>query len=71
MAPRVLNNDFEPGFFIKHFTKDMRIAKSVMEEKGTSLKMLECVYQMYETLEETGFAEMGTQALIKYYHEEN
>ncbi len=71
MAPRVLNNDFEPGFFIKHFTKDMRIAKSVMEEKGTPLKMLECVYQMYETLEETGFAEMGTQALIKYYHEEN
>lgn len=67
MAPRVLDGDLDPGFFIKHFTKDMRITKEVMEEHNVTLQMLESVYKMYETLENDGFGEYGTQALIKYY----
>lgn len=67
MAPRVLDNDLDPGFFIKHFTKDMRITKEVMEEHNVTLQMLESVYRMYETLENNGLGEYGTQALIKYY----
>lgn len=67
MAPRVLDNDLDPGFFIKHFTKDMRITKEVMEEHNVTLQMLESVYKMYETLENNGLGEYGTQALIKYY----
>ncbi|NBK98565.1 MAG: NAD(P)-dependent oxidoreductase [Erysipelotrichia bacterium] len=70
MAPRVLANDFDPGFFIKHFTKDMRIAKEVMKQHNINLAMLDSVYQMYEQLENNGFKEYGTQALIKYYDEQ-
>ena len=67
MAPRVLSNDFDPGFFIKHFTKDMRIAKREIEKTGIHLNMLDSVYKMYEYLEHNGLGEYGTQALIKYY----
>lgn len=67
MAPRVLKNDFDPGFFIKHFTKDMRIAKEVMKQHHVTLEMLESVYHMYESLEENGKGELGTQSLIQYY----
>lgn len=67
MAPRVLNNDLDPGFFIKHFTKDMRITKEVMKQHHVTLEMLNSVYQMYEQLEKEGLGELGTQALIKYY----
>ena len=67
MAPRVLNNDLDPGFFIKHFTKDMRIVKEVMNTKNIDLKMLNSVYDMYDNLENNGFENYGTQALIKYY----
>lgn len=67
MAPRVLENDFAPGFFIKHFTKDMRIAKEVMAKHNITLDMLESVYHMYDELEKQGYENFGTQALIKYY----
>lgn len=67
MAQRVLDNDFAPGFFIKHFTKDMRIAKEVMSKHNITLDMLESVYKMYDELEKQGYENLGTQALIKYY----
>ncbi len=67
MAPRVLAGDFDPGFFIKHFIKDMKIADSVMLDNDIHLKMLESVLQMYQDLANNGFADKGTQALIKYY----
>lgn len=69
-APRVLKNDLDPGFFIKHFTKDMRIAKQEMEKKHIHLNMLESVYQMYDYLEHHGFENYGTQALFKYYNQD-
>lgn len=47
-APRVLKNDFAPGFYIKHFIKDMHI---VQEEMGKQhLDMLDTVCHMYEEL---------------------
>lgn len=67
MAPRVLQEDFAPGFFIKHFVKDMKIAKEVMASHNINLEMLNSVLQMYEELEANGYADFGTQALIKYY----
>lgn len=67
MAPRVLNGDFDPGFFIKHFTKDMRIAKEVMKKHNITLEMLDSVYNMYADLEKKGYEDWGTQSLIKYY----
>lgn len=67
MAPRVLDNDMQPGFFIKHFIKDMHIALEVMKEHNIDLPMLQQVYDMYQTLKHEGYGELGTQALIKYY----
>lgn len=66
-APRVLQGDFEPGFFIKHFIKDMKIVQDVMAQKGEHLDMLDTICKEYEALAENGFQDAGTQALIKYY----
>lgn len=65
-APRVLNNDFEPGFYIKHFVKDMHIIQQEMKGKH-ELEMLHTVCSMYEKLEENGESDNGTQALLHYY----
>lgn len=67
MAPRMLKGDFDPGFFIKHYVKDMNIASEEAEEKDISLNVLESVLDMYKTLEKEGLGDLGTQALIKYY----
>lgn len=64
-AKRVLSEDFEPGFYIKHFIKDMHI---IQDEMGSQhLTMLDSVCQMYETLAKEGEENKGTQALIHYY----
>jgi 3-hydroxyisobutyrate dehydrogenase/2-hydroxy-3-oxopropionate reductase len=67
MAPRILNNDFDPGFFIKHYIKDMNIATSEAKDVFLNLDVLEDVLKMYKRLEEDGLGDLGTQALIKYY----
>lgn len=66
-APRVLNQDFAPGFYIKHFIKDMHIVQQEMEEQGVHLDMLEAVCNMYEALANAGEENNGTQALVHYY----
>ncbi|MGF7143844.1 3-hydroxyisobutyrate dehydrogenase/2-hydroxy-3-oxopropionate reductase [Anaerotaenia torta] len=68
-APKILKGDYAPGFFIKHFIKDMRIAASEAKARGLELPVLEEVLKMYGSLEERGAGDLGTQALIKYYEE--
>lgn len=67
VAPRILNNDYNPGFFIKHFIKDMSIASKEAKERGLELSILGQVLDMYKELEKDGRGDLGTQALIKYY----
>lgn len=67
MAPRVLKEDFAPGFFVKHFIKDMNIVKQEIESRGKSLYMLSKVLEMYGEMADKGFENDGTQALIKIY----
>ncbi len=67
MAPRVLKEDFAPGFFVKHFIKDMKIVVEEAEKRGDSLKMLSAVLSMYEEMAQKGLENDGTQALIKLY----
>ncbi|MGJ6912013.1 NAD(P)-dependent oxidoreductase [Listeria monocytogenes] len=67
LIPRVLKDDFSPGFFIKHFIKDMGIAISEAKQMGIELPGLTLAEKMYQTLAEQGLSEEGTQALIKYY----
>ena len=67
MAPRVLKGDLAPGFFIKHFIKDMKIIRAEMAERGVDLAMLNTVLDLYESMAAKGLENDGTQALIKLY----
>ena len=66
-APKILEGDFAPGFFIKHFIKDMRLAAEGAADAGLELGVLDYVLSMYEDMETSGHGDEGTQALIKYY----
>ena len=70
MAPRMIKGDFDPGFYIKHFIKDMKIAKEEAEDENIDLKVLDTVLKMYETLEENNMGDLGTQGLLKYYEKQ-
>ncbi len=67
MAPRVLKGDLAPGFFVKHFIKDMKIVQQESRQRGVELEMLDAVLKMYEQMSEMGLDDRGTQALIQYY----
>lgn len=67
-APRILSGDFEPGFYIKHFVKDMMLASGEAHDAGIKLGVLDYVLTMYQDLQGQGMGELGTQALIKYYN---
>lgn len=67
MAPRALNGDLKPGFFIKHFIKDMNLAIEESEDKGLYLKMLKTVRDMFQEMADRGYEDLGTQAIIDYY----
>lgn len=67
VAPRILKDDYNPGFFIKHFIKDMKLADEEAREAGVELGVLEYILTMYQNLEAEGMGDLGTQALIKYY----
>ena len=70
-GPKMLAGDFAPGFYIKHFIKDMKIAEEEAESAGLELGILSDVLMMYEELEEQGMGDLGTQALLKYYERED
>ena len=63
-GPKMINGDDAPGFFLKHFVKDMRIA---LEQSADPLPILEQVLKMNEALEKEGFGDCGTQAMIHSY----
>jgi 3-hydroxyisobutyrate dehydrogenase len=67
LAPRMMVGDFEPGFYIKHFIKDMKIALEEAERLGLQLPGLELAQSMYEELAAKGEENSGTQALYKKY----
>ena len=67
MAPRILAGDFAPGFFIKHYIKDMKIAKEEAKDVALEMDVLETVLRMFESLAEQGKENLGTQALIQHY----
>jgi 3-hydroxyisobutyrate dehydrogenase len=66
-APRMLEGDFAPGFYVKHFIKDMRIAKAEAELRGTILPGLDLALEMFEELSRRGGDERGIHALYLLY----
>ncbi|MGG3790875.1 MULTISPECIES: NAD(P)-dependent oxidoreductase [Geobacillus] len=69
LAPRMLTGDFAPGFYIKHFIKDMKIALEEAERMNLPLPGLALAKSMYEELAQAGEENSGTQALYKRYVE--
>ncbi len=67
MAPRILKGDLNPGFFIKHFIKDMTIASEEAKDVNLDMPIVSDVLSMYRALDQEGYGNLGTQALIKYY----
>lgn len=66
-AKRILNDDYEAGFYIKHYVKDLKIAIDVCEKHNILLPGLEIAHTLYKKLQNDGFENLGTQALIKAY----
>ena len=67
VASKAAKDDYAPGFFLKHFIKDMGIADEEALAADTRLGVLEDVLAMAKKLEADGMGDLGTQALIKYY----
>ncbi|WP_178006388.1 NAD(P)-dependent oxidoreductase [Mediterraneibacter sp.] len=66
-GPKIIEGDYAPGFFMKHFIKDMKLALIEANRSGLNLEVLSQVLANYEELEAEGYGDLGTQALIKYY----
>ena len=67
-GPRILKNDFKPGFFVHHFIKDMRLALEECEKMNITLPGLEAADKLYNELEEEVRNTNGTQAISKWYN---
>jgi len=67
LAPRIIKGDFAPGFFVKHFIKDMTIAIESADAMGLDVPGLKLARQLYQKLAAEGGEDNGTQALYKLY----
>ncbi len=70
LAPRIINGDYSPGFFVKHFIKDIKIALESAKELDLHLPGLTLAETLYEQLAKDGGENDGTQALIKLWEKE-
>ena len=67
-GPRILKDDYTPGFFAKHFLKDLRIALDEAEKMNLNLPATRDAKRLYEILvDEKGLGSDGTQALIELW----
>ena len=66
-AGSILKKDYSPGFFAKHFLKDLRIAVEESERMGLFLPATLQARKLYETVCDDGYGDLGTQALIHLY----
>lgn len=67
MVPRMLDGNFEPGFYAKHFLKDLRIALESARTMGLDLPLLALAEDLFRELQEGGWGDKGTQALYLLY----
>jgi 3-hydroxyisobutyrate dehydrogenase len=64
LGPRILARNFEPGFYVEHFIKDMRIALAEAEKMNLCLPGLGLAKQLYEAVRAQGYGRKGTHALM-------
>lgn len=70
LGPRIIAGNFEPGFYVKHFIKDMGIALESAEAMGLDTHGLRLAKSLYERLAASGGEDFGTQALYQIYKPE-
>ena len=63
LSPRILSGNFEPGFFVRHFLKDIRLALDEAASLHLKLPGLSLAFDLYSQLEKDGLGDKGTQAL--------
>ncbi len=63
LAPRIIQNNFDPGFFVEHFIKDMGIALEESKRMGLSMPGLALAHQLYLSVKALGHGRDGTHAL--------
>jgi len=67
-VPRILKDDYTPGFFSRHFLKDLRIALSEADSMGLNLVATAQAKRLYEVMVDVkGLGDQGTQGLINIY----
>jgi 3-hydroxyisobutyrate dehydrogenase len=64
LGPRIIAGNFEPGFFVEHFLKDMGIALAEARRMKLALPGLALAEQLYRAVEAHGGGRKGTQALM-------
>jgi 3-hydroxyisobutyrate dehydrogenase len=64
LAPRVLKRNFDPGFLVEHFIKDMGIALAEARRMNLALPGLALVQQLYIAVQAQGHGRKGTHALV-------
>jgi 3-hydroxyisobutyrate dehydrogenase len=64
LGPRIIKRDFEPGFFVEHFIKDLGIVLAESKKLGLSLPGQALAEQLYLAVQAQGYGRKGTQALM-------
>ena len=64
LGPRIIDRNFEPGFFVEHFIKDMGIALDEAKRLGLVLPGLALANQLYLAVQAQGYGKKGTHALM-------
>jgi 3-hydroxyisobutyrate dehydrogenase len=64
LGPRIVKRDFEPGFYVEHFIKDLGIALEEAQRMNIALPGLALAKQLYERVRADGFDRKGTTALM-------
>jgi 3-hydroxyisobutyrate dehydrogenase len=64
LGPRIIDRNFEPGFFVEHFIKDMGIALDEAKRLGLVLPGLALANQLYLAVQAQGYGRKGTHALM-------
>ncbi|MFW6261115.1 MAG: NAD-binding protein, partial [Spirochaetota bacterium] len=70
LAPRMIAGNYAPGFYVKHFIKDLNIAIESADSMGLDLPGLALARKLYVELAEAGGENDGTQALFRKYTEQ-
>ncbi len=71
LGTRIADGNYDPGFFIKHFVKDMRIALDEARRMGVALPGLALAQQFYTSAMALGLENLGTQGLYKVFEQLN